>query len=277
MKIRAISCWFAAVGLFAIAAQLLAGPPLVTDDPGTPGANGYEFNFSDDVTKTRGMLAVAAPYVDLNYGWLENDQLKIELPLVNFVDPEVGAPRAGVGDILLGYKYRFLEEDEYGFSASVYPQLIVPTGNKQLGIGAGLTELPETAQVSKHFFDRKLFVYAEAGYWACLSGSQFNTFQTGLAAEYEVNKKLAVMAEVGDFEYPGHGLPDNPFFNVGFGYKFSDHVALIGSAGRSFRDRDFDVPEFTSFLGFQFTGSFNKNKKSEDSGNPNPAGEKKEE
>ena len=274
MNHHAIFRLIAGAAVLWVATSALAGPPLVTDDPGTPGANGYEANFSDDITKTRGMLAVAAPYVDLNYGRLENDQFKLELPLVNFVDPEDGSPHAGVGDILLGYKYRFLEEDKVGFSASVYPQLLLPTGNKQLGIGAGLTELPETAQISKHFFDKKLLVYADFGYWVCLTGSRFNTFQSGVAAEWEVTKKLALMAEVGDFDFPGHGMPDDPFFNIGFGYKFSEHVALIGSAGRSLRDRDFDVPEFTSFLGFQFTGSFNKDKKSEDAGNPNPAGEK---
>jgi hypothetical protein len=73
-------------------------------------------------------------------------------------------------------------------------------------------------------------------------------------------------------------MPDDPFFNIGFGYKFSEHVSLIGSAGRGFRDRMSDTPEFTSYLGFQFTGSFDKDKKSDegdkDSGAP---GEKKEE
>jgi hypothetical protein len=273
---RTILLWFAVASLLSIAAPLLAGPPLVTDDPETPGANGYEADISDEVAKTRGMLAVAAPYVDLNYGRLDNDEFAIQFPLVDFVDPEDGSPHAGVGDILLGYKYRFLEEDKVGFSASVYPQLLVPTGNKQLGIGEGLTEFQDTAQVGKHFFDKKLFVYAQTGYFTCLSGSQFNAFDYGLAAEWEVNKKFSIMGEVGGMDYPGRGMPDDPFFNIGFGYKFSDNVALIGSAGRGFRDDVFDTPEFTSYLGFQFTGSFNKDKKSDEGGNPNPAGEKKE-
>jgi hypothetical protein len=273
----AILCWLAVAGFLSLAAPLLAGPPLVTDDPGTPGVNSYEVNVSDEVIKMPGLLEIAAPYVDLNYGRLSNDQFKLELPLVNFVDTDIGPPHAGVGDILMGYKYRFIEEDEWGFSASVYPQLIVPTGNVQLGLGEGLTEMPETMQISKHFFDKKLFVYAQAGYWICLNGSRYNAFDYGLAAEWEVNKKLALMGEVGGMDFPDHGFPDNPFFNVGFGYKFSDHVALIGSAGRCFRDSDIFVPEFTSYLGFQFTGGFNKDKKGEESGNPNPAGEKKEE
>lgn len=256
------------------AIPLFAGPPLVTDETGTPGANGWEVNASDNVTKTRDDLTVAAPYLDLNYGHSEYDQFKAEFPLVNFVDPEDGGqPHAGVGDILIGYKYRYLEEDQIGFSASFYTQMLLPTGNKELGIGQGLTELPELFQVSKHFFDKKLYVYAETGYYFSLSGSRYDAFDYGLAAEWEVNKKLSLMGEVGGMDFPGHGMPDNPFFNIGFGYKFSDQVSLIGSAGRSFRNREFDVPEFTSFLGFNFTGSFNK-KSGAGGGNPNPAGEK---
>jgi hypothetical protein len=271
----------AVVAALLLASPALAGPPLVTNDPDTPGANGYEFDVSNDVTKTRSSLTVAAPYLDLNYGFSDHDQITAEFPLVNFVSPEDGEPTAGFGDLMLGYKYRFIDEKEYCFNASTFPQILMPTGNKTTGVGQGLTELLLPVEVSKHFFDKKLYIYGEVQYYLSLSGSRFSSLFSGIAAEYEVNKKFAVMAEFADFTYPEHGLPDDPFFNVGFGYKFNDNVALIGSAGRSFRDREFDVPEFTSYLGFQFTGTFGKHKEGEDKGgeeggNPNPAGEKKE-
>ena len=269
--------WSAAACLLLAPTLLLAGPPLVTDDPDTPGANGYEVNWSTIVTKTRTDLTVSAPYLDMNYGSAENNQFKLELPLVNFVSPEIGEPTAGIGDTLVGYKLRFLDEKEAGFNASTYPQLLVPTGNSKLDIGQGLTNLFLPVELSKHFFDKKLYVYGEAGQSISFSGSRFNYSYLGIAAEWEVNKKFTLMGEVGDFNYPGHGDPDNPFFNVGFNYKFSEHVALIGSAGRSFRNEQFDVPEFTSYLGFQFTGSFKKEKKDdEDKDKAGAAGEKKE-
>jgi hypothetical protein len=177
---------------------------------------------------------------------------------------------------MLGYKDRFFDEKDIGVSVSTFPQVLIPTGNKATGVGQGLTELLLPLEFGKHFFDKKLYIYGEAQYYLSLSGSRYSSLFSGIVAEYETTKKFSVMAEFADFDYPKHGLPDDPFFNVGFRYKFSDDVALIGSAGRSFRDREFDVPEFTSYLGFQFTGNFKKDKKSEDSGNPNPAGEKKE-
>jgi hypothetical protein len=277
MAKRAILRPFVAAALLLVAAPLTAGPPLVTNDPDTPGANGYEFDVSNDVTKTRDALTMAAPFLDLNYGTNDHNQLTAEFPLINFVSPEDGGePTAGFGDLMLGYKDRFFDEKDIGVSVSTFPQVLIPTGNKATGVGQGLTELLLPLEFGKHFFDKKLYIYGEAQYYLSLSGSRYSSFYSGIVAEYEVTKKFSVMAEFADFDFPGHGLPDDPFFNIGFGYKFGDHVALIGSAGRSFRDREFDVPEFTSYLGFQFTGNFAKDKKSEDAGDSKPAGEKKE-
>lgn len=277
MANRTIFRSFVAAAWLLVAAPLIAGPPLVTNDPDTPGADGYEFDVSNNVTKTRDALTMAAPFLDLNYGTNDHNQLTAEFPLINFVSPEDGGePTAGFGDLMLGYKDRFLDEKEIGVSISTFPQVLIPTGNKATDVGQGLTELLLPLEFGRHFFDKKLYVYGEAQYYLSLSGSRYSSFFSGIVAEHEVTKKFSVMAEFADFDYPGHGLPDDPFFNVGFGYQFSDHVALIGSAGRSFRDREFDVPEFTSYLGFQFTGNFAKDKKSEDAGDSKPAGEKKE-
>ncbi|HEX4000490.1 MAG TPA: hypothetical protein VHX65_18205 [Pirellulales bacterium] len=269
-------------GLLAAAVLLratptLAGPPLVTNDPDTPGANGYEFDVSDDVTKTRDVLIQAAPFLDLNYGTNDHNQFTAEFPLINYVSSENGGePTAGFGDLELGYKDRFIDEKDYGISISTFPQVLIPTGNKATGVGGGLTELLLPLEFGKHFFDKKLYVYGEAQYYLSLSGSRYSSFFSGIAAEYDATKKFSLMAEFADFTFPEHGLPDDPFFNVGFGYKFSENVALIGSAGRSCRDRETGAPEFMSYLGFQFTGTFKKNKVGEENGNSNPAGERKE-
>jgi hypothetical protein len=274
--LRAILCALPTAVLLA-AAPLLAGPPLITNDPDTPGANGYEFDVSNNVTKTRTALIQAAPFLDLNYGTNDHNQFTAEFPLINFVSPENGGePTAGFGDLMLGYKDRFVDEKDFGISVSTFPQVLMPTGNKGTGVGQGLTELLLPLEFGKHFFDKKLYVYGETQYYLSLSGSRYSSSFNGIVTEYEVTKKFSVMSEFADFTYPGHGLPDDPFFNIGFGYKFSDHVALIGSAGRSFRDRESGAPEFTSYLGFQFTGTIKKNHEGEEKGNPNPAGEGKE-
>jgi hypothetical protein len=45
------------------------GPPLVTDDPDTPGGGHWENNLAAMATRTSGRWTLAAPDADLNYGW----------------------------------------------------------------------------------------------------------------------------------------------------------------------------------------------------------------
>src|SRR5579871_6473403 len=84
-----------------LAGTVVGGPPLIIDDPETPGVHGWEVNVSNIVERTPDLLSVDGPHLDINYGALENDQWKIELPAVRFADSEVAnaAPHAGVGDV----------------------------------------------------------------------------------------------------------------------------------------------------------------------------------
>ena len=253
-----------ATGLFS-SGQALAGPPLFTDDPETPGQHGWEVNVSNNIERTRSLLTVAAPYLDINYGTLPNDQWKIEFPLIQFAEAETGdsEPHAGVGDVLIGYKYRFLDEAKAGISVSVYPQFLLPIGNSDLEIGAGNTEFLAEFQFGKHFFNEKLFVYAELGLTACFNDSQFDSWDYGVAADWKVTKKFELMGDVAGHAFPNATDESYTFFEVGTAYHFNDTVAFIGSAGSSFRVRGSDVPEFTSFLGFQFTWGAEKSDEAE--------------
>jgi len=230
----------------------LAGPPLETDDPETPGEHGWEVNLSDQLERTRRQFRMEAPRIDINYGRRENDQWKLELP-VTFLDPEGGESHWGVGDVLLGWKHRFLDEEDRGFMMSVYPQMLVPTGSKRLDLGKGRAELLLPVEVGRHFFDERLFVYGEAGYSVALEQSDADFWKLGLAAQWKATEKLSWMVEAGAFVFPRAGEPDDPFFKVGFQYQFREHVSLIASAGRSLRDGRSGTPEFSSYLGLQFT------------------------
>jgi hypothetical protein len=61
---------------FAIMASILvfltvvlkAGPPLITEDPGTPGDGKWEINISSTVQRQPGQSVTEAPLLDMNYG-----------------------------------------------------------------------------------------------------------------------------------------------------------------------------------------------------------------
>jgi hypothetical protein len=112
--------WAFALLLAAGHAEAQGGPPLFTDDPGTPGAGNWEVNVAMTLDRTSLYSAWATPLVDANYGWGERLQLKLEMPWV-VVSDELGT-RNGIGNPLFGVKWRFLDEESAGVAVSTYPQ-----------------------------------------------------------------------------------------------------------------------------------------------------------
>ena len=57
-----------------------AGPPLLTDDPDTPGDKRWEINIAFTLDKLNTESTYETPILDLNYGVGDNIQIKYELP-----------------------------------------------------------------------------------------------------------------------------------------------------------------------------------------------------
>jgi len=250
----AMSLWaiaFAVAFVVALAEQTTwAGPPLVTDDPETPGRGGWEINISHNIERTRDAFFMETPLFDINYGLLDNDQWKIEFPVLFLASDEHGS-HWGMGDLLLGWKYRFLEEKDRHLMASMYPQLLVPTGNERVGLGGGNVEALFPLQIGKHFFEEKVFVYGEIGYNVVLSAPEGNSWKYGLAAQWRATERLELMAEVAGLAFPGGAERNDTFFNVGFKRDFTKRTSLIASFGRSFHDVNRGTPDLLTYVGLQ--------------------------
>ncbi|OHB82004.1 MAG: hypothetical protein A2W31_05285 [Planctomycetes bacterium RBG_16_64_10] len=223
---------------------------MFTDDPETPGRGGWEINISHNIERTRDAFFMETPLFDINYGLLDNDQWKIEFPVL-YLDSDEHGSHWGMGDLLLGWKYRFLEEEDHHIMASVYPQLLVPTANERVGLGGGNVEALFPLQIGKHFFQEKVFVYGEIGYNVVLGASDANSWRYGLAAASRATERLELMAEVAGLAFPGGTEPDDTFFNVGFKYDFTKRVSLIAAFGRSFHEVNRGTPDLLTFVGLQ--------------------------
>lgn len=73
---------------------------------------------------------------EVNVGSAAETQCHFAAPAA-FDYPAGGTSRAGLGDVELGVKYRFLDRHEVGWSAAVYPTLVLPTGDASRGLGNG--------------------------------------------------------------------------------------------------------------------------------------------
>src|SRR2546427_11974182 len=79
------------------------GPPLLTDDPDTPGPGHWEINLATLLERSRLEYRLDRPRIDLNYGAGRRIQLKFEVPWVRVREGEAKTP-IGAGDAVAGVK-----------------------------------------------------------------------------------------------------------------------------------------------------------------------------
>jgi hypothetical protein len=249
----------AGLAVLCMGADVLAGPPLITDDPDTLPKGRFELNtaYTLDLSgrsETGGgrTWEQEAPLFDLNYGLAEGVQLKFELPLVALDPADHEGARAGSGDLSLGTKLRFLTEKEAPVSISMYPAVGVPLGSRKRGLGAGSPSLTVPVQVGRHLLEEKLFVYADGGYEEQFAEGEADRWFTGVAAEYAIREGLTLCAEL-RHDFGVRGSPDDSLFNVGFKQTLSESATLIGSAGRSFNPSPDSGSALRMYLGVQWS------------------------
>jgi hypothetical protein len=132
---RAKRIWAAVIAsaFLLTAASTQAGPPFVTDDPEPPPPGGWEINVPFIVERTPGKTDMDAPLFDLNYG-LPDIQLKLEIP-IKVVHDDNNGTTAGLGDLLLGVKWRFFNNEKSQLQLGVYPQLLLSKWRSRAGTG----------------------------------------------------------------------------------------------------------------------------------------------
>jgi hypothetical protein len=232
------------------AANSRGGPPLLTDDPDTPGPNHWEINVAATAEHVDRAWELATPLLDINYGVGERIQLKYQAQYNDLAPPQGGA-RSGMGNSLAGVKWRFLDQTNSCWLAiSTYPQLefVFPSSSPRRGLADRGDNVLLPIEMEHKF--ESLTVYAEGGYF----WNEHDPLAViyGVAAEYELSEKFSLMGEFyGGFDrdFQNNGLS----FNLGFRRTLTEHVALIGSAGRGIIGPALRAPAFMSYLALQLT------------------------
>lgn len=251
----------ATIGLEGAFAQ--AGPPMVTDDPDTPGDGKWEINLSRMSSLGKSARVIYLPDVDLNYGWGEHLQLKADIPFA-FGQTNGFSTQQNWGTSNFGVKWRFIDEpsedliadDTFRFNLSTYPQFQTSLSSKS--VKQGLSSPDQTLylpiEASGHWSD-DMEIYggawvAEFGHSWTLGGASHDTNnQVGLMLARNCSPKIECLGEL-------HGLWQSRSFerlvNLGFRYKINDAVKLMGSVG--IQNGQDTLNHFTklSYLGLQF-------------------------
>ena len=216
------------IGCLVMIDLVRAGPPFVTEDPEPPPPGGWEINVPFIIERTPGETDMNTPLFDLNYG-LPNIQLKLEIPVEVIHDDSDGTV-GGAGDLLLGVKWRFLNNERSQFQLGTYPQVLVPTGDHSRGLGQGGSAfvLPLLAQKS---WD-KWTVYGNIGYWWQAGAENRDYVYAGAVLEREINEQLTLGVELFGNSPKERGVPSELAFNVGGSWKLNKHLNLLFTGGR---------------------------------------------
>jgi hypothetical protein len=112
--------------LFSKSIYAQSSPPLLLNDPGTPGLGKWEINIMTSLEHSAVNDEWQALLFDINYGLGERSQITLGLPYV--VDWEDGARDwRGFDGVEFGFKYRFVDQSEsFSSDLSFYPKIYIP-------------------------------------------------------------------------------------------------------------------------------------------------------
>jgi hypothetical protein len=227
-------------------ARAQGAPPLLTNDPGTPGNGNWEINLGVMPVLRQGQNVFQVPQIDVNFGLGDRIQLTYEIPWV--VQREPGQPvQNGWSNAFAGVKWRFLD-NKHGWNASIFPQVEPPGLGASIrkGIAESGTRLLFPVEITKSVGPLNLGI--EVGYYFPWNSHPERII--GFAAGHDVTSKLNIMGEVYN-DYAMGALPHDTTFDAGGKYTFHKGLILLFTAGRSFSGNSSGQPEFVGYIGVQ--------------------------
>jgi len=247
-------------------ARAQGGPPFITDDPGTPGNKHWEINFGWEADHNPGNAYYLTPDIDMNYGWGDRIQLKYELPMAVYTDPN-NTTHAGLGESLLGIKWRPYEYHKSGepksdenmlFSLGTYPQASI--NNPTSAVRRGIVENGPQYYLPMEFTAKTGWINwnGEVGHWF---GNKLipSRWGRGLIAGHEFNDRTELYAEVYDLQDANKigAVPKQREFTADLGGRqslnHSNTIRLLFMGGRAIQavTRQNSEPSWIAYLGVQ--------------------------
>jgi hypothetical protein len=207
------------------------GPPMITDDPGTPGNGKWENNIAIAFEHRSAETTYDVPAIDLNYGVGDHIQLTLQTAPVILKRNDHG-PVGGIGGTEAAMKWRFLDEDKTGFDMSMFPRVIfnVQQSSVRRGLAEEGTRFQIPFQIAKTF--GRWHADGEVGPLAGSVGR--SEWLYGVVTGYDLARPTMLMAEL-------HGTSRMNFtrdvltLNFGLRHEFNERQILIMSMGHEIR------------------------------------------
>ncbi len=221
-------------------------PPLVIDDPSTPGCNNWEINVLVDADLTHSDQSWELPLFDVNYGFGDNIELTFEAPNSKTYSAE--SSPSGFTHSKTGIKIEFYENPDTSEEMAFYPQVdfTVLSSNPQQNL-----DQPTGSIYSLPFlYSRKVgenshgdvSLNANIGYNISTRSDTQDSLSAELALGAPLSNHLALMAELTTEQAvvsDNQGTRDQQTgFNVGIMHKAFKWLLWYGSVGKSLYSSD---------------------------------------
>jgi hypothetical protein len=236
--------------VLAAAAGLHAqgSPPLGTDDPGTPGDSHWEINLGLGTEKRAGARLTELPFYEFIYGIGDRLQVLYAGSYLRLQEDGV-ATESGLGNSLVGLKWRFHEAGERGLSISVHPQLEFNTPGSNADerglVGSGtLFALPLQ-------FEQAVGPVRLIGQVGREFHRDGDAWFYGIAASYRFSANMEVGVELtggGSVSLDRTALTAN----LGVAIDLSERTSVLFSIGRELHNHDEPRATLVGYLGVQW-------------------------
>jgi hypothetical protein len=223
------------------------GPPMITDDPGTPGNGKWENNFAIIFEHRPNETSIDVPEIDLNYGVGEHIQLTLQNAPVLLKRSGHGLI-GGLGSTEAAVKWRFLDEATSGLDMSMFPRVIfnVVQSSVRRGLAEDGTRFQIPFQMAKTF--GRWHADVEVGPRASTVGR--SEWLYGIVCGFDPAKPTMLMAELHD-ESRMNFSRDVLTLNIGLRHEFTETYILIASMGHELRSPD-QPTALIGYFGMQF-------------------------
>ncbi len=225
-------------------------PPFRTDDVVTTEKNHWDIDLGFAAERSRsGDRAWQAPSVNFAYGLSETFELSYGLPLLIAQNEGEGIQR-GLGDSVVGVKWRFMDNGKEGWAVSVNPQVEFTTLNssRRRGLVENNTAFILPFQIQKTF-GPIITAFNLGRTFHTRHSREADAWLVGIAAGRDLSQRFYAGVELyGELER--NGERGYCLCNVGAVYAFNDCFSLFGSVGQGFLGAQ--RPDYVGLLGVHY-------------------------
>lgn len=218
----------------------------MTDDPEPTDYQHFEiYAFTQGISAqgdTNGQSGI-----DFNYGGAPNLQLTATVPIDNDF-PAGGVAAAGLGNVELAAKYRFLTQQSFGLDVAVFPRVILPSASANIGE-------PHASLLLPVWLEKDWGAWSAFGGGGCelnRGGDSQNFCQAGLVVTNQVRTNLQVGLEIFRQTADTIGGQDTTSLGAGMRYDLNEHLHLLGYLGRGIENAD-TTDRFNWYTSILFT------------------------